>query len=1634
MDDSVDYDDDEDDDEEAGGAGEGVRSVDDILNMLSDEDEDEDDGDDDADDEDGREGESASAPGASVVGTSGVRSYAVESPTAGASEARVRVDAPGEEGAGRRALEAEPGDGAGDGGGAGAQGALSVAQRSEDGDNGNGDGTDVVLGLDDIEDDAPRLGQFDSVAEAVRSSDVGPEAAAAADESPRTPARTPEAEASSTPSAAEAADAIPEEAESLSGLRALRTRSVNLVNEILTSFDDGDDDGDDDDGDDGPGPGPAGREARDGDEQDDASPRRDAAVEPLLSRGLRIASSSSSAFADDGTRDDGPPAADDSALRRSLVDDLMRRLDDAGVGPGEDVASVSERVSFAALVREGEQDRVGVPQCLAVAAACIAVGYSSGTVFVVLMKTKTLLQQHSLPQKERAQAQERADLLVSLSLPFQIQSQHQQQRRKMGASAVGFSPDGSLLLAGYESGLLMLWDVAGRRALSEMQNVHSSPVMSVCSVSGEAAGPAADGGGASTVFITADTGGTAHVHAMSRKQLLRKVSLSSRMLLDGRKGIIHSVVPLPPAAEGHPQVPAAGRAAGAPSDGPEPVLVAIALTDTVLIVRFAPEPVSTLLRIRRPDGAGADGVVHVSWRRRHGAALRPALVAAWGAYVEVIVVAGAEPAILSRTAVPGAREPPRTVGWLDDRFVAVVGAAHAEVFEEEDREEQEQEEQEQEQEGCGAGPEDLEEQGGDAEAPRGYRPLQSVRVPEAPAASQAVLVSSLSSTSQRCFCHSSCAAPGAAVFWQGMQNAVWRLSLRSWPQRVGAHRQGGRAGAALSAAVAVHWRRARALPGHWPPPEATAAVIQELLREYAQSVVAALGGENADRLSPGYVRGAVSSVVEACVLLPANLGVLWDLVCPRFLASPAHRGDFLEVLAVYISRGLLPQASPEAVQALVEHHVLRGQTALVESCVVQLDIASLDFNQLMILCRKYDLFNVMIHLLTGGLRDYATPANELLRAARAALRGPPEETRGDGEGGECEEEVDEEEDGAVVRSGGTLLVYLYQCLLGRRYPPGRGAIDDGSAADVRRELLALVLAEEEDGARLPWLRLLLSLDPEGTFRILRAALEAAGDDGDDAERRLVCASMLRLIDLEEEEERSSARFPSPGGRARGYGHGRAGALAPALVLEIYASEGAGGVALAQGDVLKTMTSLARFGDGAGVEAMLARLVCGGDPAGDAYVEHARTLAEAYQLPGVAIVTATVGGRPDAKVQALLQQGGADADLIFSVLQRALDWDARWARARGEPPSGAEPSALGRSVISRVDALISLDGGRTARLILRAFGQDASFHVLRGLASPELQFEYIRSVMNELGVDTFGAGRHGLGGLDERGGSGAFADMLARSGLEVTPELSELYIRLLCRFRPGSVMSFLQAQQVVFRPDVCVQYCEEAGVMDAAAKLYEDMGFDARAIECLLRRLDPPLDEVEEAVRAGEELSLPARLKVPEQQQQQQQPAASASRVPALLRQAAAALDACISLSVRTGHRSASADDATDVWFRVLERLVSRIRGLNTRSDLYAMYSLLMNDVLTAMMSDGQVPRDVVFARLSREFGGSRFGGFRGVLTGVLCAAEFEYVIYRTTRSILEADTYDKLRRLHSQRCRALPASQIRLVGSGEDRR
>ena len=1471
-----------------------------------------------------------------------------------------------------------------------------------------------------------------------------------------------------------------------SGIRSLRTRSINLVNELLSSIDEREDIDSNEsvDGEDISPSEYANRKELQPSAHLRAIANTDESQESLLSQSLRIASEEEATIfkngqehslsGDDiGTSYKGKHINDDSPNTPNtlFVDSIIDHLQKIDSGVEDSVVSINQQVDFAALLRVMDPNRPGFPQCIGVSNRSIGIGYSNGTTMILIKTSKTLLQKNSVSDTEKViDPNQRWDSMVSLLLPFNLLSQIHQQGKRIGASSLGFSPNSDLVLVGYESGLLLLWEVSSKRVVSEISKSHLSPVMSVCS-SYPNLGPGnmsndVSGAPISITFATADTSGAAHVHNIVRRGILNKVHVTSRMLLDGRKGFIHSIVPLPlPNRDLHPQLDRTGsptsRSEVVDDSECEPILIAIALSENILVVRIAPEPVSTLQRVKKPHGVSPDSVVHISWRRRHGwgqHCLLPALIVSWGSYVEIVYISGSEGKVVQRSKVCETSELPRCVGWLDDRLISIVGISEAIVYKERTIKS----------ENSGEGYE--------------FDLVESIKVQEAPVASQAVTISSLSSTSQRCFCHSSCVSPGNSVFWQGPQSAVWCLALRSWPQRVEAHKSEGRFARALATTMLIHWRKLEVMPGFWPPREATLIALQDLIQKFVFSLMKEIEGDrifsvegDADNngntsftIDHNYdITRAINVSIELCIAFPENLPLLWDYICPKLLASRKYRGNFLDSLAKNIAEGLLPKANPEAVQALVEYHVSQGRIALVERCVVQLDIGLLDFNQLMILCREFNLFNVMIHLVAGGLGDYLTPAEELFNAVylmkirkknnieynKFAIAGnsyrndsslyESERTKASTEKDNVSQAPDEDS-----RCSGTLMVYLLQCVTGRRYPPGRGLLDEEISGRVRKEVLRALLidklsytvmatevAEGLQQRQLPWLRLIIELDVEGTLRILRAALTS----GDDDDVRLISASLIKLMNIEIEESFQFAQ----GGRL-------AGLKIPQLLYEIFDKKK---YEYSESDTFTIMSALALYGDEIKVETMLQSLMKvdeKNDFSFKSILSHAKTLAEAYQLQGVSLIVETVSGKPNSKVVSLLQSD--NPDVIFKTLQRALDWESAYNSkttdvARGaSAPKESEISLLGRCVISHVDTLISLDGRRTASLILRAFGQDASFHVLRGLASPELQFEYIRSVMNELGVTTFGE-KNSPVSLDENEGSGAFADMLARSGLEVTPELSELYVRLLCKFKPASVLSFVQVQHVVFRPDICVKYCEEAGVMDAAAKLYEDMGFDSKAMKCLQKQLDPLLDDIERAVANGQKLCLPSFTKTKFQPQDSVSSSSSPipitvendmlcqdSQVPTLLRKIARTVEACISLAVRSGHRSATPENATDQWFRVLQNFATRIKSIRTKSEIYAFYALLMNDILTAMMSDGQVPRDTVFSRLTGEFGKSRFGGFRGVFTGILCAAEFEYVTYNTTRSILEADSFHKLNKLHAERCKALPSRQISMIQTLKDKK
>ncbi|XLT13792.1 hypothetical protein HN51_059482 [Arachis hypogaea] len=103
-------------------------------------------------------------------------------------------------------------------------------------------------------------------------------------------------------------------------------------------------------------------------------------------------------------------------------------------------------------------------------------------------------------------------------------------------------------------------------------------------------------------------------------------------------------------------------------------------------------------------------------------------------------------------------------------------------------------------------------------------------------------------------------------------------------------------------------------------------------------------------------------------------------------------------------------------QELVEHYSAKGWLQRVEQCVLHMDISSLDFNQVVRLCREHGLYSTLVYLFNKGLNDYRAPLEELFEVLQNSQKD------------------------SAVALGYRMLVYLKYCFIGLAFAPGRGTI------------------------------------------------------------------------------------------------------------------------------------------------------------------------------------------------------------------------------------------------------------------------------------------------------------------------------------------------------------------------------------------------------------------------------------------------------------------------------------------------------------------------------------------------------------------------------------------------------------------
>ena len=62
----------------------------------------------------------------------------------------------------------------------------------------------------------------------------------------------------------------------------------------------------------------------------------------------------------------------------------------------------------------------------------------------------------------------------------------------------------------------------------------------------------------------------------------------------------------------------------------------------------------------------------------------------------------------------------------------------------------------------------------------------------------------------------------------------------------------------------------------------------------------------------------------------------------------------------------------------------------MEACITHLNVTSLDIHQVMNVCWKNGLYDAIIYIYNNGMKDFVTPAEELLSVLIKALDSPNE--------------------------------------------------------------------------------------------------------------------------------------------------------------------------------------------------------------------------------------------------------------------------------------------------------------------------------------------------------------------------------------------------------------------------------------------------------------------------------------------------------------------------------------------------------------------------------------------------------------------------------------------------------------------
>ncbi|CAP60355.1 uncharacterized protein PODANS_1_6550 [Podospora anserina S mat+] len=206
-------------------------------------------------------------------------------------------------------------------------------------------------------------------------------------------------------------------------------------------------------------------------------------------------------------------------------------------------------------------------------------------------------------------------------------------------------------------------------------------------------------------------------------------------------------------------------------------------------------------------------------------------------------------------------------------------------------------------------------------------------------------------------------------------------------------------------------------------------------------------------------------------------------------------GIFLETLEPYILDGSITTVPPVVVKGMVTHFVSKGLESRLEELICHLNTATLDLDQITLLCKQHSLYDALLYVWNQALQDFITPLLDLL----ALLVPLMQNGRYSGSANPIEDDI-------YGVNALKIFPYLSYVLTGRVYPTGE-ALSEEIAQRAKAELYWLLFSgksitwpkgsnkrlltkpSQSQEPSFPYLRLILNFDAPSFLSALNEAFE-----------------------------------------------------------------------------------------------------------------------------------------------------------------------------------------------------------------------------------------------------------------------------------------------------------------------------------------------------------------------------------------------------------------------------------------------------------------------------------------------------------------------------------------------------------------